>query len=94
MSPVSQLLCVFLHALVLGELHELAGGSTHVDRRGSRGSQVAQRIPDEGNEVITPSARPQLHRQAQAPHDGDGRSAAHLQGERSHARESEPHALQ
>lgn len=90
LSPVSELLCVFLHALVLCELHELAGSSAHVDGRGSRGRQVAQRVPDEGHEVIAPGARPQLHRQAQAPHDGDGGSAAHLQGERSHAAESEP----
>lgn len=83
LSPVSQLLCVFLHALVLGELHELAGGSTHVDRRGSSGRQVAQRVPDEGHEVLAPRAPPQLHRQAQAAHDGDGGSAAHLWGEGS-----------
>lgn len=83
LSPVSERLCVLLHALVLGELHELAGGSAHVDRRGSSGRQVAQRVPDEGHEVVAPRARPQLHRQAQAAHDGDGGSAAHLQGERS-----------
>lgn len=83
LSPVSQLLCVFLHALILCELHELAGGSAHVDRRGSRRRQVAQRVPDEAHKVVAPNARPQLHRQAQAPHDGQGRSPAHLQGERS-----------
>lgn len=92
-SPVSERLGVLLHALVLGELHQLAGGAAHVDRRGSSGRQVAQRVPDEGHEVVAPRARPQLHRQAQAAHDGDGGSAAHLQGERSQGHRTTSAAL-
>lgn len=93
-APVSQLFCVLLHALVLRELHQLAGSSAHVDRRGPRGRQVAQRVPDKGNEVVTSGTRPQFHCQAQAPHDGDSGSTSHLRGERSRDRESERHFSQ
>lgn len=78
-SPFSELLRVFLHALVLSKLHQLAGGTAHVDGSGPGWGQVAQRLPDEGHRVITPSARPQLHSQAEAADDGDGRGTTHLE---------------
>lgn len=78
-SPFSELLRVLLHALVLSKLHQLACGSAHVDGGGPGWGQVTQRLPDEGHRVITPGTCPQLHGQAEAADDGDGRGASHLE---------------
>lgn len=42
---------------------------------------MTQRLPDEGYRVIAPSARSQLHGQAEAADDGDGRSSSNLEGD-------------
>lgn len=78
--PFSELLRVLLHALVLGELHQLSGGSAHVDGGGPGRGQVVQGLPDETHGVVAAGARPQLHGQAEAAHDGDGGGSPHLPG--------------
>lgn len=79
--PLPQLLWWLFHALVHGELHELAGRPAHVDGGGPCRRQVAERLPDEGNGVVPTRAGPELHRQAQTAHDGYRRSPPHLRGQ-------------
>ncbi|KAG9337404.1 hypothetical protein JZ751_028825 [Albula glossodonta] len=77
-SCTKKLVGCLVHALILRELHELPGGSAHVDGSRPCGGQVTERVPDEGDQVIAPSPSLQLHSQAQAPHNGDGGCAPHL----------------
>lgn len=53
---------------------------------------MTQRLPDEGHGVIAPGACPQLHSQAEAADDGDGRGAPHLEEKEEGGSESR-HAL-
>lgn len=82
--PLSELLRVLLHALVLGKLNQFPRCAAHVHGGGPGRGQVTQRLPDEGDGVISPGAGPQLHGQTEAANDGDSWSSTHLKKKHHH----------